>query len=265
LTAAPLSSTSVRLSWSALPNVSGYEVYHSTSEGGTYANVYTAAKGAAEFTDMGLAVNTAYYFKVRAFLKNGSKKLYGPFSPVQSVVTIAVPGERIYSTYYQGDPAWGFSSRIKNTACLMTAYSDVVNNMGKGATPRMMLDSNGGKTMMNFSNLTANFGVAPVSALDAASPYFAGFDGVHTFVNDPDDNGVAAIKQALDRNPEGVICYFERGSRQHGVVASMYDGDNIYYSDPGRDLKKLVALSDTWVTYHHRMSYKNLSYIVALD
>lgn len=265
LGASQINSTSVGLSWSALPGVGGYEVYHSTQENGTYTKVYTATSKVTGYADMGLAVNTAYYFKVRGYIKSGSKKIYGPFSPVQSVVTVAVPGERIYSIFYQGDNAWGFSSRIKNTACLMTAYADVINNMGKGATPRSVLDSNGGRTMMNFTNLTANFGVTPVCALDTASPYYAGFNGSQTFINDPANNAVAAIKQALDRHPEGVVCYFQKGSRQHGVVACRYDGDTIYYSDPGRNLKTLVGLADTWVGYHHRMTYKDLSYISALD
>lgn len=262
---AQLTSTSIHLTWNALPNVSGYEVYHSTSENGTYAKVYTAAAKATVFDDMGLAVNTTYYFKVRAYIKSGSKKLYGPFSPVQSIVTVAIPGERIYSTFYQGDPAWGFNSHVRNTACLMTAYADVVNNMGKGASPRTVFDSNGGRTIMSFKNLSANFGVNPVCALDTSSPYYSSFNGVQTFIKDPEHNAITAIKQALDRHPEGVICYFVRGSRSHAIVASMYSGDLIYYSDPGRNLKKLVGLSDTWVSCHHRMSYKNLSYIAALD
>ncbi len=265
LSASLLNSTGVQLSWNALPGIGGYEVYHSTQVDGAYSKVYTASAKVTGYADMGLAVNTAYYFKVRGYIKSGSKKLYGPFSNVQSAVTAAVPGERIYSLYYQGDSAWGFTSRVRKTACLMTAYADVINNMGKGATPRTVFDSNGGRTIMNFKNLSANFGVAPVSALDFSSPYYGGFSCGQTFVNGPESNGIAAIKEALDRNPEGVICYFTKGSRQHAIVASRYEGDTIFYSDPGRNLGRLVGLADTWVGCHHRMTYKNLKYIVALD
>ncbi len=264
LNASLLNSTSVQLSWNALPGVRGYEVYHSTQADGAYTKVYTASSKVTGYTDTGLAINTAYYFKVRGFVKSGSKKLYGPFSDVQSAVTVAAPGERIYSLFYQGDSAWGFTSSVKKTACLMTAYADVINNMGRGATPRTVFDSNGGRTIMNFNNLAANFGVAPVSALDASSSYFRGFSCGQTFVNDPGNNGIAAIKEALDRNPEGVICYFTKGSKQHAIVASRYEGDTIYYSDPGRNLGRLLCFSETWVSRHHRMTYKDLAYIVAL-
>ena len=172
---------------------------------------------------------------------------------------------RTYTIYYQGDSQWRFSRSVRKKACVITSYSIVINNMGIPATPRFIYESNGRRTIMNIPNLATNFGVVPVCALVAYSPYLKSFDGVNTFVADPANNAVSAIKEALDSHPEGVICYFKRGSKAHAVVACCYDGDTIYFSDPGRKRSTLLTFKDTWVYYSHRMTYANLAEIIALD
>jgi hypothetical protein len=188
--------------------------------------------------------------------------------PAVSLATEALSAQdsvREYTIYYQGDSRWKFSSSVRKKACVMTAYAIVVNNMGISATPRFIYESNGRRTPMNISKLTANFGVTPVCALDANSPYLSRFDGVSTIVADPAVNAAAAMREAIDRHPEGVICYFKRGSKAHAVVACYYDDDAIYFSDPGRKRTTLLPFADTWVCYHHRMTYAHLANIIALD
>ncbi len=190
---------------------------------------------------------------------------YLAFAPMPAGITRALEAAPSYTFYYQGDSKWKFSSSVRKKACVMTAYAITINNMGIPATPRFIYESNGRRTPVNTANLTANFGVAPVCALNPGSPYLSSFDGVNTYVADPAGNAVAAIKEAIDNHPEGVICYFTRGSKAHAVVACDYDGDTIYYSDPGRNRAALLAFSDTWVVYKHHMSYANLAEIIALD
>lgn len=187
---------------------------------------------------------------------------YLSFAPMPAA---SADGARTYTIYYQGDSKWKFSSSVRKSACLMTAYAVTINNMGIPATPRFIYESNGRRTPMNLGNLTANFGVAPVCALSADSAYLGGFDGHKTYIADPAVNAVAAIREAIDRNPEGVICYFKKGSKAHAIVACCYDGDTIYFSDPGRRRTTLLTFNDTWVSYHHRMTYVNLVEIVTLD
>ena len=173
--------------------------------------------------------------------------------------------ERTYTMFYQGDSQWKFSRSVQKKACLMSSYAIVINNMGIPANPRFIYESNRRSTSIKSSGLTANFGVIPVCALSADSPFLNRFDGEKTYVLNPGSNGVAAIKEAIDRNPEGVICYFKKGSKAHGIVACKYDGDTIYFSDAGRKTDTLLTFGDTWVSYKHRMTYANLNFIAALD
>lgn len=173
--------------------------------------------------------------------------------------------DRTYTIYYQGDSQWKFSRSVKKKACIISSYAIIINNMGVPANPRFIYESNRRSTSIKYANLKINFGVTAACALSADSPYLKRFDGQKTYISDPGTNGMAAIKAAIDLNPEGVLCYFKKGSRAHAIVACKYDGDTIYFSDAGRDDTTLLTFSDTWVSYKHKMTYANLNYIAALD
>ena len=173
--------------------------------------------------------------------------------------------DRTYTMFYQGDSQWKFSRSVEKKACIMSSYAILINNLGIPANPRFIYESNRRNTSMKSSCLKVNFGVTSVCALGDDSPYLKSYDGEKTYVVDPGKNGVAAIKEAIDRNPEGVICYFKKGSRAHAIVACTYDGDTIYFSDAGRQSDTLLTFEDTWVSYKHKMTYANLNFIAALD
>jgi len=107
--------------------------------------------------------------------------------------------------------------------------------------------------------------VKPVCALSPSSKYLSGFDGHKTYVKSPSSNYEAAVKEALARNPEGVILYFKKGSDAHAVVACKLADGKIYYSDPGRNRSTLVDFSETWCKVGHNMGYKHLVEMIALD
>ena len=73
--AALASSTSAKVTWTALGGVSGYYVYYSTDKAGTYAKVAVAGAGSNSATISNLTLGATYYFKVRAYAKAGSKVL----------------------------------------------------------------------------------------------------------------------------------------------------------------------------------------------
>lgn len=81
--------TSLKMSWSAVRGANGYEVYRSTSSGGTYKSVRSTT--GTSFTDAGLAGNATYYYKVRAYHLVGSTKIYGAYSGVKSAFMLAAP------------------------------------------------------------------------------------------------------------------------------------------------------------------------------
>ncbi|WML24581.1 InlB B-repeat-containing protein [Neobacillus sp. OS1-33] len=74
------------ISWGVVAGVKGYEVYRSTSSNGTYALVTTTT--ATSFNNTGLATNTVYYYKVRAYNVVGAVKAYSGFSAVVSAKPI---------------------------------------------------------------------------------------------------------------------------------------------------------------------------------
>lgn len=266
LSAASASRTSIQLTWNALPGVSGYELYRSTSLNGRYKKIY-AGKSASSviYTNKGLKRGTTYYYKIRAYGKQGSKKIYGGYSQAVSAYPSKSIIERRFTILYQSDPQWGFPTEVRKKACLMCSYAITINNMGIKTNPKTFYESNGYTTYVSLDSLAENFGVKAVCAVDFCAPYLESYEGFGTYIKAPSQNAETAIKEALNRHPEGVICYFKKGKAAHAIVACRYDGDTIYYSDPGRSRKTLLTFGSTWVWYHHRMNYGNLSYIVALD
>ncbi len=82
-----LTATKVNVSWNAVAGVTGYEVYRSTSETGTFSKC-----GTVTTTDRdcpGLTTGKTYYFKIRAYKEVNGEKIYGDFSEIVSVVTKA--------------------------------------------------------------------------------------------------------------------------------------------------------------------------------
>jgi hypothetical protein len=72
--------TSVKVSWSKTNDVSGYQVYYSTSKSGSYKKLATVTS--ASYTNKSLSLKTTRYYKVRAYKKVGSNYVYGGFSSI---------------------------------------------------------------------------------------------------------------------------------------------------------------------------------------
>ena len=85
--AAAAGSTSIKVSWGSASTASGYQLYRSTSETGTYAKVYSGT--ARAYTNIGLTTGKAYYYKVRAYKVIGTAIYYGPFGAVRAGVPLA--------------------------------------------------------------------------------------------------------------------------------------------------------------------------------
>jgi len=81
-------SNAVKFIWDET-EASGYEVYRSINNK-KYAKVATITKGTTTaYLNKGLAANTTYYYKVRAYKTVGRTKIYGAFSP--AIVTRTAP------------------------------------------------------------------------------------------------------------------------------------------------------------------------------
>lgn len=72
------------LSWDKVSRATGYVVYMSTSKNGTYEKIGTTKGSTVKFVKTNLKSGKTYYFKVRAYTKNGST-VYSSYSAVKSV------------------------------------------------------------------------------------------------------------------------------------------------------------------------------------
>lgn len=70
----------VTLSWKKVKNAKGYQIFSSKKKNGTYTLVKTLKKASALTAAIKQKNNKAYYYKIRAFVKNAEKKrVYGNF------------------------------------------------------------------------------------------------------------------------------------------------------------------------------------------
>lgn len=75
LSAAAASSSQINLSWTAIGGATGYDIYRSSSSGGTFARLGgepTVSLGSTtSYSDTGLSAGTSYYYKITALNASG--------------------------------------------------------------------------------------------------------------------------------------------------------------------------------------------------
>ncbi len=84
------SYNSINISWSKVSGVNGYSVYRATTSKGTYT--FLASTSSTSYKSSGLTTGKTYYYKIRAYQKSGTRKVYGTYSPVKSAKAVpAIP------------------------------------------------------------------------------------------------------------------------------------------------------------------------------
>jgi len=78
--------TSVKLDWDGVPGRTGYEVWRSDSEDGTYNRIKTTPY--TRFTNTGLTPFKTYYYKIIAYRYAGSKRVYNNFTTPVSATPV---------------------------------------------------------------------------------------------------------------------------------------------------------------------------------
>lgn len=68
----------VKLAWSAVDGVTGYEVYRKTSS--SYKKIATVTNGKTSYSDTKVTAGTAYTYKVRAYKTVNGSQVYGDYS-----------------------------------------------------------------------------------------------------------------------------------------------------------------------------------------
>lgn len=86
LTVKQTASKTVTLTWKKVSGADGYEIYRKTGASGTYTKIKTITSGSTlTYKNTGLSIGKKYYYKVRAFDKQGSKTVRGKYSTGKSL------------------------------------------------------------------------------------------------------------------------------------------------------------------------------------
>ncbi len=74
--------SAIKVTWTAVPNATGYQVYRADKNSGSFKKFKTTSL--LKYTNSGALVpGMPYYYKVRAYKKNGSQYQFGDFSDVK--------------------------------------------------------------------------------------------------------------------------------------------------------------------------------------
>ncbi len=79
-------ATSIKIKWNAVAGRKGYEIWRSTSADGGYSLIKSTTT--TSLTDMNLATNTAYYYKVRAYCLVNGTRCYSNYSNTSSATPV---------------------------------------------------------------------------------------------------------------------------------------------------------------------------------
>ncbi|MFF2877084.1 InlB B-repeat-containing protein [Gottfriedia sp. NPDC057991] len=75
--------SSAKLTWSSVSGATGYEIVKSTSKTGSYSHLSDVKT--TSYTNNGLSKGKTYYYKVRSFKYDGSKKIYSDWSSIIAI------------------------------------------------------------------------------------------------------------------------------------------------------------------------------------
>lgn len=174
------------LTWGTVKYVSGYQVYMATSSSGKYTLVKQTKSNSYKVS--GLEPGKTYYFKIRGYILNGSKKIYGGFAPVIKVKpNLSVPEAVIVSGVMEGiieiswDPSDGadgyeiYKSVSKSgtydlvTATTETNYEDSELELGRTYYYKIRAYRMVGETTVYSQYSTATGGSVPDPNLTSIS------------------------------------------------------------------------------------------------
>ncbi len=163
--------SSITISWDLLPDASGYNIYSSTSENGTYTSIGTTKEG--QFISTKLATGKAYYYKVAAYRTSGSSKIEGDFAgPVSAKAVNAAPEnlKAVSASYNSVKLTWTKSAGasgydIYRATSQTGSYSRIATNSGANTVSYISSKLSVGRTYyykvvpfrnMSFGKVTGN-------------------------------------------------------------------------------------------------------------
>ncbi|MEH7081248.1 family 16 glycoside hydrolase [Neobacillus drentensis] len=124
--AAAVTSTTARLSWSAVVGATGYNIYRAKSAAGPYDMVQSNVTGTS-VTDKGLDASTNYYYKIAAIGESGQSALT---DSIKCTTTEAIPNPAVLSSANITDTAATLSWNGINGAAGYNLYRSTTSGSG---------------------------------------------------------------------------------------------------------------------------------------
>ena len=152
LTATADNANTISLAWDAVDGATGYLVYRSTSSNSGYAAIANMTAGETTYTNTAVNTGTTYYYRIRSYVRIGTKSYQGLYSPVASVTptlemvanlaAVSAGKNKITVTWDKTYGAYGYYLYVYKGA-----YT---------ATPTKQVISGGGTVSRSVANLVAN-------------------------------------------------------------------------------------------------------------
>lgn len=142
------STTSAIISWKAANNVTGYNIYRSTSKNGIYKKIGTAT--ATSYTDKGLTKGKTYFYKVASYINSNGKQIMSDYSDTKSITASAPAPATIKAVKAKSGSAkitWG-----KSTGC--TGYEVYYSSSSNGKFTKATTISKASTVSYTKSGLT---------------------------------------------------------------------------------------------------------------
>jgi fibronectin type 3 domain-containing protein len=172
--AASASSSSIKVTWNKVTGASGYQVFRSTSESGTYTSLGYVTTLSKEST--GLTAGQTYYYKVRAYSEVNGKKNYSDYSSIVSAFpkpakptnlkAVSASATSIKLTWSKAAGATGYQiwrSTSSNGTYTSLGYVPVTDKVSSGLTTgttyyykvRAYVEKNGTKYYGEYSSVVS--------------------------------------------------------------------------------------------------------------
>lgn len=181
--------------------------------------------------------------------------------------TEAVSGKKSVF-FYQSQPDLGLENNGRGY-CWVCSYAMLFSNHSQTVISPLDIaaynieSGYNGNYMAPQKGLANKFGFELVPALSEQSQYYGGFDlkgrGETSLIITSDEDVKAALREALDNFPNGVIVRYE--GYPHSMIAVDYDGENIYFNDPAMGSGEHVPFEKTCLK---NFTLSDISFIQAI-
>lgn len=178
-------------------------------------------------------------------------------------------GKYDYTYFTQSQPDMELENEGRGY-CWVCSYAMVMSEaLEKVITPLDVAQYNidagfSGNYIAGHETLLAQYGLKFAQAISEDSELFVefkkGFRGETVIMAETDEQVITALKMALDKFPSGIIVRFD--CFPHSMVAVGYEGDTIYFNDPGIKNGEHVTFEKSCLK-----NYKltDISYIQAIE